>query len=125
MNADDLRLRTKRFALRVMKMTGVLPETRAANVIANQILRSATSVGANYRAASRARSPKDFVSKIGIAEEECDETLYWLELIAESKLIAPELLQELMQEANELTAILVASGRTAKQNLQKTKPATP
>ena len=125
MNADDLRLRTKRFALRVMKMTAVLPETRAANVIANQILRSATSVGANYRAASRARSPKDFVSKIGIAEEECDETLYWLELIAESKLIAPELLQELMQEANELTAILVASGRTAKQNLQKTKPTTP
>lgn len=122
MKGDDLRVRTKQFALRVMKMVTALPDTRAANVIANQILRSATSVGANYRAASRSRSPKEFISKIGICEEECDETLYWLELIAESKMIAPELLQDLIQEAGELTAILVVSGRTAKQNLHNPKP---
>lgn len=122
MKGDDLRVRTKQFALRIMKMVTALPDTRAANVVANQILRSASSVGANYRAASRSRSPKEFISKIGICEEECDETLYWLELIAESKMIAPELLQDLIQEADELTAILVASGRTAKQNLHNPKP---
>ncbi|MDA0246065.1 MAG: four helix bundle protein [Chloroflexi bacterium] len=121
MKAEDLRLRTRKFAIRVMKMVESLPTTRSANVVANQILRSATSVGANYRTASRARSQKDFISKIGLVEEECDETLYWLELIAESEMISPDLLKDLIREANELTAIFVASGRTAKERLHQPK----
>ena len=110
----QLLARTKAFALRVMKLVDSLPRCRSADVIARQLLRSATSVGANYRAARRARSPAEFCSKMGIVEEEADECLYWLELLAESELIKPHLLKNLNAEANELVAMTVASIRTAR-----------
>ncbi len=97
-----------------MKLVSSLPRSREADVIAKQILRSATSVGANYRAACRARSKADFVSKITIVEEEADETLFWLELIAERDLIKESRLSGLILEADELVAIFVSSAKTAK-----------
>ncbi len=87
MNKEELKQRTKQFALRIMKLTEALPNTKAANVVSNQLLRSATSVGANYRAACRARSKADFISKNTIVEEEADESLFWLELISEAGFI--------------------------------------
>jgi len=114
-----MKARTKKFALRIIKMSSSLPRTREANVVANQILRSAASVGENYRAACRARSTADFISKITIVEEEADETLYWLEIIDESKMLKHERLISLMKEADELVAIFTASGRTAKINNRK------
>ena len=95
-----MKSRTQQFALRVMKMVEALPATKAADVIGRQILRSATSVAANYRSACKARSPADFISKIMVVEEEADETLLWLELIAESGLLKTESLQELIKEAD-------------------------
>lgn len=114
--SDELKQRTKKFALRVIKLCRSLPAGRDAEVIGKQLLRSATSVGANYRAASRARSQADFISKITICEEEADESGYWLELIIESDLMKKELVNELWQEAGELTAIFTASGKTARAN---------
>ena len=114
MYKDELKERTKKFALAIIKMVEDLPDNRAGRTTGNQIIRSATSVGANYRAACRARSNADFISKITIVEEECDETLYWLEIINESGLIKYEKLENLMKEANELTAIFTSSGRTAR-----------
>jgi len=119
MNSQELKDKSKQFALRIIKLTESLPKTRAGDVIARQVLRSATSVGANYRAACRARSKADFVSKITIVEEEADESLYWLEIIKDSGLIKPERLQEIMNEADELVAIFTSSGKTAKQNNPK------
>ena len=116
MNRDELQQRTKQFALNIIQLTESLPSTRAGNVLGKQLLRSATSVGANYRSACRARSRADFVSKINITEEEADESMYWLELITESKLMKKENVSPLLQEANELTAIFTASGKTAKWN---------
>ena len=116
MSKEALKQRTKQFALRVMKMVEALPATKAADVIGRQILRSATSVAANYRSACKARSPADFISKITVVEEEADETLLWLELISEAGLIKQESLQELLKEADELTAIFTASGKTARTN---------
>ena len=111
---NTLRTRTKQFALRVIKMVDTLPNTRAADVIGRQILKSATSVGANYRAAQRGRSRAEFCAKLGIVEEECDESSYWMELLAESGIVKQELLEGLMGEANEITAMVVASIRTAR-----------
>ena len=102
-------------ALRVIRLAASLPRMREADIIARQLLRSATSVGANYRSACRARSRADFISKIGVVEEEADETLYWLELLSESKLVKPESIQGLITEVQELVAIFTASGRTAKR----------
>jgi four helix bundle protein len=113
---NDLKDRTKKFALEILKISDLLPENKKGRTISNQIIRSGTSVGANYRAACRARSQSDFISKIGIVEEECDETCYWLELIIESDLLDKELVELLLKEGNELTAIFTASGRTAKMN---------
>jgi four helix bundle protein len=93
-----------------------LPKNKIGDVLGKQILRSATSVAANYRAACRARSKADFISKIAIVEEEADESLFWLELIAESGLMNTERLKDLTKEADELTAIFTATGKTAKQN---------
>ncbi len=87
MTNQELKNRTKKFALRIIKLVNQLPNTKAGNTIANQIIRSGTSVGANYRAACRSRSARDFISKITIAEEECDETQFWLELINETGLL--------------------------------------
>jgi len=111
-----LKLRTKQFALRVIKLVEALPKNKIGDVLGKQLLRSATSVAANYRAACRARSKADFISKIAIVEEEADESLFWLELIAESGLMNTARLKDLTKEADELTAIFTATGKTAKQN---------
>jgi len=114
MDKEDLKRRTKQFALRVIRLVEALPRTQTAQVIGNQLLRSATSVAANYRAACRARSQADFVHKLGIVEEEADESLFWLELVVETNLMPAARVQDLIQEADELTAIFVASRKTAK-----------
>jgi len=116
MNQKDLQERTKRFALEVIRLVESLPRTRTAEVIGKQLLRSATSVGANYRAACRSRSHAEFISKINVVEEEADESHFWLDLLAESGVVSHERVSGLLKEANELTAIFVATGRTAKQN---------
>ena len=110
MNKDDLQRRTKQFALRVFKLVDALPRTPAGRTISNQLVRSATSVGANYRAACRARSRMEFAAKLGIALEEADESLYWLELVRDGRLLSEPKVSLLLREADELTAIL-ASGR--------------
>ncbi len=112
----DLKQRTKEFALRVIRMYRALPDCGEAWVIGKQVLRSATSVGANYRSAQRGKSKADFIAKLAIAEEEADETCYWLELIIEAELLPPEKMEPLLAEAKEITAILTASGKRAKEN---------
>ena len=121
MTNDELKKRAKKFALSVIFLAEKLPNTPIGRTICNQIIRSATSVGANYRAACRARRRSDFISKITIVEVEFDETLYWLEIIAESGLIESEIVEKKIDEANELTAIFTASGKTARQNNLKYK----
>ena len=111
---QELRERTKRFALRVIRMSQVMPNTRAANVIANQVLRSATSITANYRASGRSRSKAEFIAKIGLVLEEADETVSWLELLGESGIVPASKLRDLLAEANELVAIFAASRRTVR-----------
>jgi four helix bundle protein len=112
----NLKDRTKKFALRIIKLVEALPKTVAGRNIGNQIFRSGTSSAANYRAACRARSKKEFIAKLGIVEEEIDETLFWLELIIENKLLEKELIIDLSKEANEICAIIVSSIKTAKNN---------
>src|SRR5262245_27561090 len=109
----DLKARTKRFALRVMKLVDVLPRTIQGRAIANQIIRSSTSVAANYRAACRARSRAEFIAKIGVVEEEADERCFWLELIVDSGLLTEGRVHPLLSEANELVAIMAASRKSA------------
>lgn len=123
MTKTELQQRTKLFALRVMAMVDALPKKRSAEVLGHQLLRSASSVAANYRAACRARSPAEFIAKMGIVEEEADESMAWLELLADSGLIKRERLISLMNEADQLVAITVASIKTARKNIQpKRKP---
>lgn len=114
MNEQELKNRTKQFALRVIKLVEALPRTTAGRAIGNQLIRSGTSVGANYRAACRSRSRAEFVAKIGTVAEEADESAFWMELIMEAGLQEESRVKLLHQEANELTAIFTASGRTAK-----------
>lgn len=121
MNAKEIQDRTKGLALRVMKLVDALPRGRSADVVANQLVRCATSVGANYRAVCRARSTAEFISKMSIVVEEADETLYWLELISESGLLPPPKVQGLMDEAKEFVAIFATSRATAKKNQQLNK----
>ena len=111
---QQLKDRTKTFALRIIRMAEVLPKTRSANIIANQILRSSTSMAANYRAVGRARSKAEFIAKIGVVLEEADETVFWLEMLADSGIVSLEKLKSLEQEGNELMLIFSASRRTAK-----------
>ena len=111
----QLKDRTKQFALRIIRMSEAMPNTRAANVIANQILRSSTSMAANYRAVSHARSKAEFISKLGIVVEEADETLFWLELLADSGIVKAAKLRELLSESSQLVSILSASRATARQ----------
>lgn len=113
MTPDELKLRTKQFASAVLKLVDKLPGTITARVLANQIARSATSVAANYRAACKGRSKAEFIAKLGIVEEEADETQLWLELIQEHGLVAPPQVAPLLQEAKELTAIIAASRKSA------------
>ena len=115
-NELNLKKRTKAFALRILKLVDALPKTTAGRALASQIVRSGTSVAANYRAACRARSTADFIAKMGIVEEESDETLFWLELLEESELVSATKLAAIKQEANELIAITVASIKTARRN---------
>lgn len=121
MNSEELKKRTKRFALDIIKLVEDLPKTPEAKVIGNQLMRAGTSVGANYRSACRARSKADFISKITIVEEEADESYYWLELLYESNLLKQDLFKILHKEGYELTAIFTSAGKTSKQSLQNQK----
>jgi len=118
----DLKARTKQFALRVMKMVDALPRTIQGRAIAKQIIRSATSVAANYRAACRARSRAEFIAKIGIVEEEADESCFWLELIIDSGLLNEDRIRPLLSEAGELVAIMAASSKSAIGNRKSPIP---
>jgi len=112
---NDLKARTKGFALRVISMYSHLPKTVEAQVMGKQVLRSGTSVAANYREACRARSPAEFRSKLGIVEQELDETLLWLELLVESGIVAEVKMKELLKETDELLRITVSSITTSKK----------
>ncbi len=114
MTKDELKNRTKRFALRILKLARSLPKNDESRIIGRQIIRSGTAVGANYRAACRARSTSEFIAKLGIVIEEADETVFWLEIIIESGLMKRELVDLLLSEANELTAIFVSAIKTKK-----------
>jgi len=113
MNEAELKKRTKEFALRAMRLARALPKRTDARAIADQLVRCATSVGANYRAACRARSKAEFVAKLGIVEEEADESAFWLELIVEGALMKKAMVQALLDEANEIVAIIAASRKSA------------
>jgi four helix bundle protein len=113
---EQLKLRTKQFALRVIRLVEALSSGKTADVLGRQLLRSGTSVGANYRAACRAKSTADFIAKMGIVEEETDESVYWMELLVEAGITKAELLESLMKEGNEILAITVASINTAKKH---------
>ena len=121
MDKVELQRRTKIFAVDIIKFVGELPSNKAVNVLVNQLLRSSTSVGANYRAACKGKSTADFINKIVIVEEEADESIYWLELMEESGLVQNDKLILLKKEARELTAIFTAIGKTAKENQRNTK----
>ena len=111
----ELKHRTKRFAVDVVKLTGELPNTVAGRRIGQQFLDAGTSVAANYRSACRARSHAEFIARMGIVEEEADETSFWLELMVDSTLVTHQRAEKLMREADELTAIVVTSIKTAKR----------
>lgn len=112
--AQQLKNRTKQFAIRIVKLFRSLPRSEDARIMGKQALRSGTSVAANYRAVCRARSKAEFIAKIGVVVEEADETVFWLELLVETKIVREPRMQSLMLEANELLAIFAASQYTAK-----------
>jgi four helix bundle protein len=116
MNSQLFKQRTKKFAVDVLKFASSVPKEREENILITQLIRSSSSVGANYRTSCRARSPADFIAKMGIVEEEADETIYWMELLIEAGFVAPLRLQSLLPEANELLAMTVTSIKTAKRN---------
>ena len=124
MNNDNLKQRTKLFALEVVKLVEALPPGKTCDVLGRQLLRSGTSVGANYRAACRAKSPADFIFKMGIVEEEADESSFWVELLVEAGKLNGDKAASLLQECNELVAITVASIRTARKT-RELNSATP
>lgn len=108
----DLRERTRRFAVRIVRLCRSLPRTMETKIIASQLLRCGTSVGANYRAVCRARSRAEFAAKLGIVVEEADEVIFWLELLIDTGIITRNQSEELLAEANELVAIFVTSRQT-------------
>jgi len=114
MNELEMKNRTKQFALRVIKLVSALPKSIEGQSIGRQLIRCGTSVGANYRSACRGRSKAEFVAKLGIVEEEADESAFWMELIIERGLLVKELVEPLLREADELVAIMVASRKSAK-----------
>ena len=114
MSDKDLKERTKLFSLKIIRLVASLPRTREADIIGRQLIKSGTSVGANYREANRARSKAEFKAKIGIVEQESDESLYWLELLKESEIKKGKLLEELLAEADELVAIFTTIGKKSK-----------
>lgn len=117
MTADEFKRRTKAYAIRVIRLVESLPKGGTAFVIGRQLIRAGTSVGANYRAACRAKSRADFISKMTIVEEECDESLHWMELLVETNLVKASLIESLVKEGDELLAMTVASARSARANL--------
>lgn len=121
MNSDELRIRTKRFAVRIIKLAAALPKNRAGDVLGRQILKSGTSIGANYREALRASSQKHFATTLEIAIREGEETLYWLELLAESDTIKSSRLTDLVRECNELVAIFTATVVSTKRRIRNQK----
>ena len=114
MNREELKARTRAFAWRIIRLAESLPETPTAKVIRNQMLRCGSSVGANYSAACRARSKADFVSKMGIVEEEADETIYWMELLIDADIVKRHRIAELLDEADQILSIVISSIKTAK-----------
>ena len=128
MDKHQLIARTKAFALRSLKLVDHLPRTISGRAIGNQLVRSATSVGANYRAACRSRSRAEFAAKLGVVAEEADESVYWLELVREAKLLPDTKTDSLLAEANELTAIFcigaahISKNQTSNLKLQKSAP---
>ncbi len=116
MSHENLKARTKAFALSIITLVDSLPDTRTSRTIGGQILRAGTSVGANYRAACRAKSRADFISKMGTVEEEADESLYWMELLMEANVVDHSSLAPLFREGSELLAIVVTSIKTARAN---------
>jgi four helix bundle protein len=118
MTNEDLKNRTKQFALRIIRLGKSLKGDDIDKILVRQLIRSATSVAANYRAAIKAKSKKDFVYKLNVIEEEADEPYFWLELIAETEIIKADKLSLLINEARELTAIFTAQGKTAKESLR-------
>jgi four helix bundle protein len=116
MDEDELKRRTKLFGLRVIKLVTALPDTVPARVIGGQLVRAGTSVGANYRAACRGRSKAEFIAKLGVVEEEADESEFWLEMIVESELMKAVLVEPLISEAHQLVAIMTSSRITSGRN---------
>jgi len=114
----DLKIRTKSFSLRIVKMYAQLPKTTEAQVMGKQVLRSGTSVGANYREAYRSRSDAEFVAKIGDCLKELDETEYWLELLVESEIVTSAKMADLLDETNQLIAILTTIAKNTKQRIK-------
>lgn len=112
--AEELKKRSKQFAIRIVKVFRALPKTDEARILGKQVLRSGTSVAANYRSVCRARSRAEFIAKIGIVVEEIDETVFWLELLVETGIIKQERMASLLKEAHELLAIFAASQHTAR-----------
>jgi four helix bundle protein len=112
LNEELFKTRTRKIALEIIELVESLPRSRAADVIGRQLLRSGTSIGANYRAACRGRSKADVISKLAIVEEEADETIYWLELLVESKIVESSRVNVLLKECNEIVAMIVASIKT-------------
>ncbi len=119
MDAEEFRQRTKRFALMILAIAAKLPDNNPGWVIGKQLISCGTSVGANYRSACKARSKRDFISKITISEEEADESQYWLELIRDGGLLPADMVEPALQEAKEITAMLTASGKTARRTLRE------
>jgi four helix bundle protein len=115
MTQEEMKTRTKQFALRIIRLIENLPQARAADVIGKQLVRCGTSVGANYRASCRAKSTADFISKLAIVEEEADESIYWMELLIEANIVKENLLKSLINEANQILSIIVSSIKTLKE----------
>jgi four helix bundle protein len=115
MTQQEMKARTRRFALRIIRLVSSLPNTSVATTIGKQLLRSGTSVGANYRSACRAKSTADFVFKLSIVEEEADESIYWIRLLIESEIVSEPLLADLIDEADQIVAIIVSAIKTLKQ----------
>jgi len=114
MTREEMKSRTKAYANRVVKLCAALPNNWMARILGQQLLRSGTSVGANYRAVCRAKSNADFINKLRVVEEECDESLFWMELLVDNSFVKPSRLEGLMKEADEILAIVVSSAKTAR-----------
>ena len=114
MTREEMKARTKAYANRVVRLCQALPNNWVAKTLGAQLLRSGTSVGANYRAVCRAKSTADFINKFRVVEEECDESLFWMELLTNNGLVKPARIQDLMKERNEILSIVIASAKTAR-----------